>query len=60
LPDTTTVYVSFPDENTPVEEYEMQPTIKMAIVEQKHKNSTFNILIPICWIAGEASDFFKL
>jgi cyclophilin family peptidyl-prolyl cis-trans isomerase len=34
------VYVSFPDENTPVEEYEMQPTIKMAIVEQKHKNSS--------------------
>jgi hypothetical protein len=41
------MYVSFPDENTPVEEYQVQPTIKMAIVEQKHKNrySTLDFMI---------------
>jgi hypothetical protein len=32
------VYVSFPDENTPVEEVVAHPTIIIAIVKQRHNN----------------------
>jgi hypothetical protein len=32
------VYVSFPDENTPVEEVVAHPTIIIAIVKQRHND----------------------